>query len=590
MNTKRSALLICLLGVVLFVPAQGQAQYSFTTNNEEIAITGYSGSGGSVVIPDSTNGYPVTSIGTNAFYNCTNLTSVAISTNVTSLGLQSFSDCVNLTNVTIPNGVTNIGPGAFAWSTSLARITIPASVTFIDDFAFYGCTSLQEVYFQGNAPAVGSNPEFVAPNVFTGDNSTAFFLPGSTGWDTNFAGLPTWSSYYATNNGTITIIGYAGFGGAVTVPAIVHGLPVTSIGANAFAYNSSVTSVTIPGSVTNIGDGAFYLCTNLTTFFFQGSPPSTGTSVFYGITNATVYFLPDATGWSSTFVGFPAWALYPFNYTTNGGSITIIGYTGSGGAVSIPSTITGLPVSRIADFAFQNCYMTSVTIPSSVTYLGNFAFRYDSALTNVIIPSSITRLNSEVFEGCGLSQITLPNSITSMAEGVFAFCPLTSLTIPDSVTNIGDNVFSHTSLTSITIPQSVTSIGWDIFWSCSNMTGAYFLGNSPSVGSLVFHGETNPIIYYLPGTAGWGPTFGGLSTVSWKPQAQMTGATFGIQTNQFGFNIQWASGQTVVVEACTNFLNPNWQPVQTNTLTTGSAYFSEPLNYPSRYYRLRSPQ
>ena len=72
---------------------------------------------------------------------------------------------------------------------------------------------------------------------------------------------------------------------------------------------------------------------------------------------------------------------------------------------------------------------------------------------------------------------------------------------------------------------------------------------------------------------------------------QASDARFGGQTNQFSFNINWASGQTVVVEASSNLSNPDWQPVQTNTLTDGTAYFSDPqwTNYPNRFYRLRSP-
>ncbi len=99
------------------------------------------------------------------------------------------------------------------------------------------------------------------------------------------------------------------------------------------------------------------------------------------------------------------------------------------------------------------------------------------------------------------------------------------------------------------------------------------------------------IIYYLPGTTGWGPTFADRPTALWLPAMQTSDTSFGIQTNQFGFNIQWASGQTVVVEACTNLYNPNWQSLQTNTLTTGTSYFSDPqwANYPDRFYRLRSP-
>jgi hypothetical protein len=66
---------------------------------------------------------------------------------------------------------------------------------------------------------------------------------------------------------------------------------------------------------------------------------------------------------------------------------------------------------------------------------------------------------------------------------------------------------------------------------------------------------------------------------------------FGVQTNQFGFNVNWTSGQVVVVEACTNLFNPVWESVQTNTLTGDSFYFSDCqwTNYPGRFYRLRSP-
>jgi hypothetical protein len=69
------------------------------------------------------------------------------------------------------------------------------------------------------------------------------------------------------------------------------------------------------------------------------------------------------------------------------------------------------------------------------------------------------------------------------------------------------------------------------------------------------------------------------------------GPGFGVQTNQFGFNIFWATNIPVVVEACTNLASPVWQPVATNTLDGGSSYFSDPQwkNYPARFYRLRSP-
>jgi hypothetical protein len=90
---------------------------------------------------------------------------------------------------------------------------------------------------------------------------------------------------------------------------------------------------------------------------------------------------------------------------------------------------------------------------------------------------------------------------------------------------------------------------------------------------------------------GWGSPFAGRPAVLWNPQVQTSGASFGVRTNQFGFTITGSSNLVIVVEACTNLVNPIWSPVGTNTLTSGSSYFSDPrwTNYPSRFYRLRSP-
>ncbi|HLX70563.1 MAG TPA: hypothetical protein VKV04_13135, partial [Verrucomicrobiae bacterium] len=125
------------------------------------------------------------------------------------------------------------------------------------------------------------------------------------------------------------------------------------------------------------------------------------------------------------------------------------------------------------------------------------------------------------------------------------------------------------------------------FANCYNLASVYFGGNAPSPGSDVFSGDNNATVYYLPGTTGWGATFGGAPTVLWNPQA----TTFIADGTQFGFNISGPTNATIVVEACADLANPVWLPVSTNTLdSSGMSFFSDPqwTNYPSRFYRTSS--
>jgi BspA type Leucine rich repeat region (6 copies) len=240
-----------------------------------------------------------------------------------------------------------------------------------------------------------------------------------------------------------------------------------------------------------------------------------------------------------------------FTYVVTNGTITITGYTGSGGAVTIPGEIYGLPVTDIADQAFDENYsITSLVIGMNVTNIGVNSFASCDSLTNVVFPNTLTSIEEAAFYGC---------------------VGLTSITIPGSVATIGDYAFGSTSLAHV-----------------------YFLGNAPSVDSTVFDFDySTPTIYYLPGTTGWSQflTTVGLHGFLWNPSVQTANGSLGTQNGRFGFNITGTTNIPIAVVASTNLNDGTWTSLFTGILTNGSFYFSDShwTNYSQRFYRISGP-
>jgi len=187
-----------------------------------------------------------------------------------------------------------------------------------------------------------------------------------------------------------------------------------------------------------------------------------------------------------------------WTYTVSNNEATITGYTGAGGAVTIPSEVGGYAVKQVGGsyppvFGVSNSSVTSITIPNSVTRIGHVAFYYCSGLTGTLtIPNSVTSIGQSAFYGCtGLTgTLTIPNSVTSIGQYAFYYCTgLTALTIPNSVTSIGDSAFRYCSgLTgTLTIPNSVTSIGDSAFRYCSGLTALTIPNSVTSIGDSAFH-------------------------------------------------------------------------------------------------------
>jgi len=229
-----------------------QAQYSYTTNlDSTLTITNYTGSGGDLVVPETINGLSVSKIGDYAFYETTNLTSVALPNGVTSIGKSAFGHITSLTNIVLPAGLISIGDFTF-WSCSkLATADIPSSVTTIGQYAF----------------------------AFSG--LTSVVIPDG-----------------------VTTIRYSTFRECSSLTNAIIGSNVVSIGTAAFDGCKSLPSVILPASLTYVGPSAFSFCNNLKYVVFLGNAPTLGSSIFF-TTPATVYYMPATTGWGSTFSDRP---------------------------------------------------------------------------------------------------------------------------------------------------------------------------------------------------------------------------------------------------------------------------------------------
>jgi len=138
------------------------------------------------------------------------------------------------------------------------------------------------------------------------------------------------------------------------------------------------------------------------------------------------------------------------------------------------------------------------------------------------------------------------------------------------------------------------TFGEEAFGWCFRLTSVYFQGNAPIAVSSAFYipGAVyeSATIYYLPGTSGWSNSCGGEPAVLWNPLIQTADGSFGVRTNQFGFNITGTPNIPVVVQAADSLANPVWTSLQSLTLTNGSYYFSEPFQpaSPARFYRITS--
>lgn len=521
--------------------ATNEELFDYELLNGEATITDCDTSAsGDIVIPSKLGGYPVTSIGEFAFYNCRELTSITIPDSVKTIESDAFMYCSSLTSITIPNSVISIGEEAFRDCESLTSIELPVGITSIEDFTFYYCENLTNIKIPESVTSIG---EYAFSRC---SSLSSITLPKK-----------------------LTSIGVRAFEDCESLMNIEIPEGLTSICKYTFYNCSKLTSIKIPEGVTNIGIEAFSRCYDLASVTIPKSLKEIEYEAFFGCSIEEVYYSGSEEDWNNITIGerndelINATIYYGpiikyegiYTYEVLNGEATITACsTSAKGDIEIPSTLGGYPVTsigeesfrdcdyltsiiipdsvisigkgafwgcinltsieipdgitKIKDYTFCSCYnLTNIKIPDSVTSIGYVAF-LGSGLTNVVIPEGVTSIGPMAFTECrSLTSITIPKSVTSIGNETFARCNnLITIEIPDGITSIGDNTFtSCNSLTSIRIPKSVTSIGYAAFSSCKSLTDVYYSGSETDWSNISL-GTAND--YLTKATIHYGEEFG----------------------------------------------------------------------------------
>ena len=405
-------------------------------------------------------------------------------------------------------------------------ITIPSSVTYnnhtyfvkgIGNYAFNGCTGLTSI---------------VIPNTIDSIKVCTFLNCNNL----KSVSLPN----------TILIIGEGAFKGCSKLTSIDIPNSVCFIGDYAFYGCSSLTSLIIPNHIKNIDDYTFYGCSSLDTFNFPEDLLTIGDYAFFGCSSLDSITIPKLV----TTIGD-----YAFSNCTN---LSIVNYNATNcntsknypifkGCSSLTTLNIGLNVNRIFGYAFKYCNgLSIITIPDSVTYIGDYAFSNCTNLTTVNYNAISCQLHNPVFDNCtsfsilnigshveaissyafmdckdlttvnfnatnctnmgysygkyfpvfmnciSLTKINIGSNVNTIPNSAFSgFNSLKdTLIIPNSVKYIGDSAFTGNSeLIDIIISENVTYIGKYAFAGCTGCKGSLIIPNSVStIGYSAFSG------------------------------------------------------------------------------------------------------
>ncbi len=476
---------------VLTVSGTGE-MYNYVNTDEQLCAPWLPQSDSilSVVIEDG-----VTSIGTNAFNGCKNLTTVAMGKDVTIIGEKAFYGCTSLMDVTTGFNIDVIGEYAFSYCDSLAKIEIFAKT--ISAYAFGMCPMLQEVI-------LGSDVQSVGDAAFMGcDNLDSFRFPAGVTYigQKIFGGGDNMKDVQIDENNpnytvneegilfskdqTIVYDCFYNMSGDYTLPE-----GVTEIYSQAFAFKEGLTAITLPESLRKIGHGAFNGCSGLTELTLPSDLTEIGEGAFMNCSGITEITIPKGVNRieQNVFTGCTSLKKihvaegHPFYFSDEQG---ILYYTRKD---------TG----RDEVYLCPEGYTGSCTIPASVSHVDSRAFYHCTGLTELEFHGYSTSLGDEVFFGCdNLEKITFYSQMVFLSDIV------------------------------------------NTFYGCDNLKEIYFYGAPPSPSGLKIFPE-GVTLYYIEGVEGWSsPTWNDCSTATFK------GFTDVLPGAYFYDSVLWAVDQEI---------------------------------------------